>query len=108
MRGVDAHGQWQLRTFVDDRAQMFEAMSDAFTLARGVFKQDTQPPELQTSACKFQTARANFYSVCLARTARAAGMHYQIIDAEQDRPLDLLVKRRARFCQDQLISRCEV
>src|SRR5439155_11607356 len=65
MRRVDANGERKFRTRLHNRAQMFEAMSDAFALAGGVFQQDVQPPKLQTFARKFQTASAGFYSVRL-------------------------------------------
>src|SRR5437899_385234 len=42
MRRVYAHTERQLRTRLHDRAQMFEAMADAFALAGRIFEENAQ------------------------------------------------------------------
>src|SRR2546425_10416136 len=99
MRSVNADGQWQFRTGIHDGTQMLEAMTDTFTLAGSVFKENAQLSKLQTLAGDFQTSRTRFYSVGFARSARAAGMHDYVIDAQQNRALNFFAKGRDRLFQ---------
>ena len=78
---------------------MFKAMTDAFSLASRVFQENAQLSKLQTFAGDFQTARAGLYSVGFARSARAAGMHDYVIDAQQNRALNFFAKGRDRLFQ---------
>jgi len=104
MRGVDANAQGQLLGSVHDGPQVFEAMTDAFALAGGVFKQNLQLAESQTLASNLKTERANFQGILFRTPTRAAGMHDQIINAERNRALNFFAERIDRFQQDDFIG----
>src|SRR5713101_2500012 len=74
VRRVDAHAQWKFRTCIHNRAQMFEAMANTFTLSRGVLQQNPQSTKPQAFAGELKTERADFDRVCLAGTARTTRM----------------------------------
>src|SRR4030095_12821766 len=59
MRSVDAHSEREFGAGPHDRAQMLEAVADAFALARSVLQQDLQFAETQSFASDLQTERAN-------------------------------------------------
>src|SRR5437879_6205645 len=48
MRGVNAYTEREFRTRIHNRAQMFEAMTDALALTGRVLQQNAQLSELQT------------------------------------------------------------
>src|SRR5678815_644160 len=92
VRRVEANAEWNLRTGLHDRGEMLKTMSDAVALSGGVFEQDAElrartRAELHALARDLQTLRAERDAVGLARAARTARMHHQIIDAEQQRTL---------------------
>ena len=105
---VNTESEPKFGTTVFDLAQMFEAIADACTLACGVFQQNAQPPEIETSAGDLQTTGAGFYPIGGAGAARAARVHYEIVRPEQNRALDLFAKRGARFLQDRFLGRGEI
>ena len=84
MRRVDANSQRKFRTSLHDRAQVFEAMADAFTLSGSILKQNLELAETQTLARDSKTERTNLQRVFFRTTAGAAGMHDQIINAKRD------------------------
>src|SRR5437899_9852554 len=99
MRCVDANTERKFWAPIHYRAQMLEAMTDAFTLPRGVLQQNAKPSESQSFTSSVQTTSAGFDPIRLASATRAAGMDDEIIDAQKDRPLGFLSKRRDRFHQ---------
>src|SRR5215471_19068383 len=104
MRGIDADAERQLRTRFHDRAQMFEAMADALALTGSVLEQDSKLTETQTLAGELQAERANLQRILFGTTARTAGMHDEIVNAERDRPLDFLAKRINRLEENDFVS----
>src|ERR1051325_10565767 len=72
MRRVDANAERELRAGLHDRAQMFEAMADAFALAGSVLKQNLQLTKTQTFARDLKAEGANFQRVFLGTATRAA------------------------------------
>src|SRR4051812_45387449 len=108
MRGIYTNAQRQFRTGSHDHAQVFEAMADALALSGGVLEQNSQAAELQTFAGNLKTERANLEGVLLATTTRTAGMHYQVIGAQSNRPLDFFTERFDRFEQEDLIGRRKI
>src|SRR5690349_9593035 len=87
---------------------MLETMADALALARGVLEQNLQLAESQTFARHLQTQRANLQRILFGTTARAAGMHHEIIDPKGNRALDFFAERVDRFQQDDFIGSGEI
>src|ERR1051326_1401977 len=108
MRRVHTNAERKLRASTHYRGQMFEAMPDAFALAGSVLQQDSQLAETQTFAGHLQTERANLQRILLWTTARAAGMHYEVINAERDRALNFFAKRLDRFQQNDFVGRSQI
>src|SRR5258706_13987565 len=100
MSRIAADSQRQLRASFHDRAEMFETMADAFALSGGVLEQDLQLAKTQTLARDLKTERTNLQSIFLRTTARAAGMHHEVIDPERNRSFDLFTKGFDRLEQD--------
>src|SRR5439155_13483527 len=108
MRSVDACAQREFRTRLHNRAQVFEAMTDALALARSVLQQEAQPSELQTFAGQLKTQRADFDGVFFTGTTRTARMQDEVINPEQNGAFDFYPKRSDRLEQYRLISRGQI
>src|ERR1041385_2255295 len=108
MRSVHTNTQRQLLTAIHNCPQMLEAMADAFALARGVLQQNFELAESQTFTRDLQAEGANLQSILFRTTARAAGMHDQVINAERNRPLNFFAERIDGFQQNDFIGGREI
>src|ERR1043165_1129324 len=108
MSRVHADAERKFWASIHDRAQMFEAMTNALALSRGVLKQNPELSESQTFARDLETERANLQGVLLGTTTRAARMHDQIIGTERNRALDLFAKRIDRLQQNNFVGGGEI
>src|SRR6185503_4875881 len=83
VRRVETNAERDLRAQLHDQREMFETVSDTIPLSGRIFKQDAKRTELQTFASDLQTLGAKRDAVSLTGAASTAGMHDEIIDAEQ-------------------------
>src|SRR6266567_3485809 len=78
MRGVKTNTKREFGAGINDLAQMFKAMADAFTLPGRIFQQDPQRAKSQSLARNLQAQRAFRKPFSRASAARAARMNDQI------------------------------
>src|SRR5262249_43238884 len=104
VRRVEANAERKLGASFHDGAQMFKPMPDAFSLARSVFKQNTQAAQIEIFASEFQSAGAPFYAIRFAGATRAARMDHEIINAKQNGALNFLPKRSSRFLEQHVVG----
>src|ERR1700738_1802162 len=87
---------------------MLEAMPDTISLARRILQQNAKRTELQSLASNFQALRTFRNTISFARAARTTRMNDQIIDAQQDRPLNFFAKGDTRFFEHGRVCSGEV
>src|ERR1700730_5231696 len=106
--GIETNTEREFRARIHDFFQMFKAMADTVALTRRVLEQNTKRTQPQSLAGYFQTFGALRNTISFARASRTTRMNDQIIDAQQDRPLNFFAKGGPRFFEHSLIRSREV
>src|SRR5215216_6533473 len=92
---VETNAERKLRADAYDFLEVLEAVTDAVALPGRVLQKNAQRAKLQSLARDLQTCRAQPDTISFARAARASRMHYEVINTEQQCPLDFFTKRGA-------------